>query len=404
MSASLPLLSKPGMRSWRYLRPEQLQPRDQPLQPAELQSEQLQSVELSYLVPAAEAVVRFTSSRASIATTAWEATFDGILAEEIKKVAAGVVSPRLQALSKLNPTAATIASWSELRWVPLTALDALRLDGFDTIFVEVVGVCNERCQHCYAESGPTVESAMARETLEAIVDDASALGFRRIQFTGGDPLLCNFLPDLLARANKFEVREIYTNGLALTEELLAKLAPHDPSFAFSYYSFDPAIHDAITRTPGSHRRTRAAISRVVARGLPLRAAMVVLNDNVDGVDQTVADLKSLGVNYVSTGASMTAGRGSLFAWKPHAPSNGGNAGHRAADARSEGKLCVTYEGNVVPCIFNRGRILGSVSPTHRLRDVIAALAVTPGPAADGSKLSCSSCRLTDFALADLEAS
>lgn len=374
------------------------------MQSAELQPEQLSS----YLIPAAEAVVRFNGGQASISTTTWQATFDGVLAADVLRVATGKVSPRLEALAKVNPTAAAIASWSTLRWVPLTALDAIRLDGFDTLFVEVVGICNEKCLHCYAESGPTVESALARETVESIIDDAVQLGFRRIQFTGGDPLLCPFLPELLARASAFEVREIYTNGLALTEELLAKLAPSKPSFAFSYYSYDPAIHDAITRTPGSHRRTRAAISRVVARGLPVRAAMVVFNDNVDGVDQTVDDLKSLGVGFVSTASSMTAGRGSLFAWKPRAAQNAeststANAGHRF-DVRSEGKLCITYEGNVVPCIFNRSRVLGSVSPTHRLRDVVAALAVTPGPVADASKLSCSSCRLTDFALADIEAS
>jgi MoaA/NifB/PqqE/SkfB family radical SAM enzyme len=348
-------------------------------------------------------VVRLEEGHAEISTSSWSASFDGVLAADVANVASGEVSPRLAALAKLNQAAAAIASWHNLRWLPLTALDALRLDGFDTLFVEVTGVCNERCQHCYAESGPTVESALDRATCESIIDDAAQLGFRRIQFTGGDPLLCSFLPELLARAQAFEVREIYTNGLALTDELLDKLAPHKPSFAFSYYSHDPQIHDAITRTPGSHRRTRAAIGRVVARGLPVRAAMVVFNDNVDGVDATVADLKSLGVGFVSTGASKTAGRGSAFAWQPSA-ANAGSAGHRAADARSNGKLCVTYEGNVVPCIFNRGRVLGSVSASHRLRDVVAELAATPGPAADADKLSCGSCRLTDYALAQLEAS
>jgi MoaA/NifB/PqqE/SkfB family radical SAM enzyme len=362
-----------------------------------LQPEQL----TSFLVPAAEAVVRVDGARTDVTTAAWSASFDGVLARDVAAVATGTVSPRLSALAKVNQAAAAVVSWHSHTWLPLTVLDALRLDGFDTLFVEVVGICNERCQHCYAESGPTVESALDRATCEAIIDDAAQLGFRRIQFTGGDPLLCSFLPELVARAQAFEVREIYTNGLALTDELLDKLAPHRPSFAFSYYSHDPQIHDAITRTPGSHRRTRAAISRVVARGLPCRAAMVVFNDNVDGVDATVADLKSLGVGLVSTGASKTAGRGSAFAWQPRAA---GTAGHRAADARSEGKLCVTYDGNVVPCIFNRGRVLGSVSPTRRLRDVIAALAATPGPAADADKLSCGSCRLTDYALAQLEAS
>jgi MoaA/NifB/PqqE/SkfB family radical SAM enzyme len=355
----------------------------------------------SFLVPAAQAVVHVSGDRADISTASWSASFEGVLAADVVRVATGTVSARLAALAKLNEVAAALASWREHAWLPLTALDALRLDGFDTLFVEVVGICNERCLHCYAESGPSVESSLERATVEAIIDDAATLGFRRIQFTGGDPLLCSFLPELLARASAFAFREIYTNGLALTDELLDKLAPHKPSFAFSYYSHDAAIHDAITRTPGSHRRTRAAIGRVVARGLPVRAAMVVLNDNVDGVDATVADLKGLGVDFVSTGASKTAGRGNAFAWQPR---SGGNAGHRGTDVRSEGKLCITYEGNVVPCIFNRSRVLGTVSPTHRLNDVIATLAATPGPAADANKLSCGSCQLTDFALAQLEAS
>jgi MoaA/NifB/PqqE/SkfB family radical SAM enzyme len=377
------------------VRTELLQSGDQSVQPGQLQPEQL----TSFLVPAAQAVVHIDQSRADISTTTWSASFEGVLARDIAHVAAGTVTERLAALAKVNETAAAIASWHTHAWLPLTALDALRLDGFDTLFVEVVGICNERCQHCYAESGPTVEGALDRETCLSIIEDAKELGFRRIQFTGGDPLLCSFLPDLVAAASSFEVRELYTNGLALTDELLDRLAPHRPSFAFSYYSHDPAIHDAITRTPGSHRRTRAAISRVVARGLPVRAAMVVLNDNVDGVDATVDDLKGLGVGFVSTGASKSAGRGNAFSWQPR--SSQANAGHRGESVKSEGKLCISYDGNVLPCIFNRSRVLGSVGPTRRLRDVIATLAATPGPAADADKLSCGSCQLTDFALARL---
>jgi MoaA/NifB/PqqE/SkfB family radical SAM enzyme len=284
--------------------------------------------------------------------------------------------------------------------LPLTALDAVRLDGFDTLFVELVGTCNERCLHCYAESSPQVKAALEQTTCEAIVDDGLALGFQRIQFTGGDPLLCSFLPELVERSAGYEVREIYTNGLALGEDLLTRLAPHQPSFAFSYYSHDPAIHDAITRTPGSQRRTRSAMARVIARGLPVRAAIVVLNENVDTVDATIAELEALGVRTVSCGASKSAGRGASFMWRPHA--NGvSSGGHRAPDAMKQGKLAISYEGKVVPCIFNRSRVLGEVSPTRRLSDVVATLASSPGPAADSAKLSCGSCRTTDYALSML---
>jgi MoaA/NifB/PqqE/SkfB family radical SAM enzyme len=389
-----------------HVRSQYLSPSHRPVRPFELQSATATSSAAltDFLVPTADAIIRIGGEKAEVATTRWSASFEGVLTQDILQVSTGTVSPRLEALARVNAAAAAVASWSTHRWLPLTALDAVRLDGFDTLFIEVVGICNEKCLHCYAESGPTVESSLSRETCEAILEDAQALGFRRVQFTGGDPLLCSFLPELLARAQCFETREIYTNGLALTEELLEKLAPYNPSFAFSYYSNDPQIHDAITRTPGSHRRTRSAIARAVAHKLPVRAAMVVFNENVDTVDATVNELTELGVGFVSTSASKSAGRGSQFAWQPRNTSTASttsNAGHRSADMRSEGKLCVTYEGTVVPCIFNRSRVLGTLSATHRLRDVIETLAVTPGPAASAEKLSCGSCRLTDQALVRL---
>jgi MoaA/NifB/PqqE/SkfB family radical SAM enzyme len=356
---------------------------------------------VSYLVPRAGAIVRLGGGRAEVLTGSWSACFEGAVAEDVAGVATGTVSPRLEALGGLNPSAATVVSWRDLPWVPLTALDAIRLDGFDTLFLELVGTCNERCVHCYAESSPQVRAALARDTCEAIVDDALAAGFRRIQFTGGDPLLCRFLPELVARAAPFDVREIYTNGLLLDDRLVERLAPHSPSFAFSYYSLDPAIHDDITRTPGSQRRTRAAIERALARGLPVRVAIVVLPENVSTVDATYDDLSKLGVQTISVGPGKAAGRGSAFAWKPRAELAGGSAGHQGTGTHGDGKLAITYDGCVVPCIFNRTRVLGTLDHGTRLRDVLASLAVQPGPAAGAERLSCHSCQVTELALATL---
>lgn len=357
---------------------------------------------MSFLVPDAGAIVRLTPGHAEVETSAWSARFDGALADDVAAVARGAVSARFEALAKTNAPAAAIASWRALAWLPLTALDALRLDGFDTLFVELLGTCNERCVHCYAESSPQIRAALDRETCEAIVDDAIALGFRRIQFTGGDPLLCRFLPELVARARPLEQREIYTNGLALDDELLDRLAPHAPAFAFSYYSHDPAVHDAITRTPGSHRRTRAAISRVVARGLESRVGIIVLQDNVGDVDATYADLERMGVGLITVGATRNVGRGNAFAWKPRAELDKG-AGHRSTRGIGDGKLAVTYDGDVVPCIFNRRRVLGSVGNGRRLADVVGELQTMPGEVANAEQLSCGSCQITERALASLGA-
>jgi len=356
---------------------------------------------MSFLIPRAGAIVRLPhGGRVEVDAAGWSAAFDGRVADDVAQVANGNVSARLEALAKSNPAAAAIVSWRDHAWLPLTALDALRLDGFDTLFLELVGTCNERCVHCYADSSPQVKAALARETCEQIIDDAHEAGFRRIQFTGGDPLICKFLPELARRAAPlFELREIYTNGLLLDDDLADRLAPHGPGFAFSYYSCDAAIHDAITRTPGSQRRTRAAIERAVKRGLRVRAAVVVLDQNIHTVDDTVAELESLGAS-VSTGAQKNVGRGSAFAWQPKQPSQ--SAGHRGGNAgESDGKLAVTYDGDVVPCIFNRKRVLGRIDGRTRLADVLASLTVAPGAAHGDDQLSCGSCRITDLALATL---
>ena len=338
-----------------------------------------------------------------------------------ESLAARAMTPGLARLAGAHPVLADLARWLETEAVPLTREGAVRLDGFDTLFLELVGQCNERCLHCYAESAPTVTDALERDLVFALLDQAAAAGFRRVQFTGGDPLLCDFLPEAVARAAELGIRhrEIYTNGLALSDRLLDQLAPSRPSFAFSFYSLDPEVHDRITRTPGSQRRTLAAIDRAVARGLSARAAVVVMEENAEGVDELVAFLRERGVDQVSWTRTFAVGRGVEVTGATGQAASGGwvrgegprtaeGGGHRASAAAGEkpvqGKLCVTYTGDVVPCIFQRSSVLGNVRSGRTLGEIVAAEAVRraarrlPVAAEARARLQCSSCRLTDMAL------
>lgn len=326
---------------------------------------------------------------------------------------AGAATPELTRLAAAHPALADLVTWLGSPAVPLTRGDVVRLDGFDTLFLELLGRCNERCVHCYADSAPTVGDALERELVLSIIDQAAAAGFRRIQFTGGDPLLCDFLPEAVARATEVGIqhREIYTNGLALSEALIRELAPSRPSFAFSFYSMDPEVHDRITRTPGSQRRTLAAIDRVVARGLTCRAAVVVMEENSERVEELVEFLRGRGVGSVSWSRTFAVGRGTEVATAGtgspaediqvrtaeaggHTAPGGGRTGM--------GKLCVTYTGDLVPCIFQRQSVLGNVR-SGTILEILEGSAARRGLPLAGDddsrrRLQCASCRLTDMAL------
>jgi AdoMet-dependent heme synthase len=340
----------------------------------------------------------------------------GICKDIQASLEARCATPELARLGVAHHALQRLTAWLATPAVPLTHGAAVELDGFDTLFVELLGQCNERCVHCYAESSPTVMDALEPEVVFSIVEQAAAAGFRRVQFTGGDPLLCDFLPEAVARAHAAGIPhiEIYTNGLALSDELADKLAPYRPAFAFSVYSVDPDVHDRTTRTPGSHRRTLAAIDRVVARGLECRAAAVVLEPGQD-IDALVETLTARGVGFVSWSRAFAVGRGTDVADASQSiaveetgqrkPAETG--GHRAPTSgrSASGKLCITYSGDVVPCIFQRKSVLGNVRDGRTLAEIVttgaraSARRGLPTVADTQQRLQCASCRLTDVALA-----
>jgi len=335
----------------------------------------------------------------------WHSSATGHIAALLRELfAAGETPAKLALLAESIPALAAAIHWAKSRALPLSAANALSLGGFGTLFLELVGRCNERCTHCYASAGPEVGAALSRTEVDAVLADAAALGFSRVQLTGGDPLLCKFLPEAALRTRELgiEVCEIYTNGLALSARLLEALLPARPCFAFSFYSHRPETHDAITQTAGSQKRTLEAIERVLAAGLSARAAVVATADNHAEVADTVAFLNDVGVTRVSVSESFEVGRGQRFS--APLPDTAAHAGSHSGVASQEGKLCVTYDGDVVGCIFARDLPLGNIRE-RSLRDIAESprrrrsLESTDELLARvGRELSCTSCRLTRTAL------
>ena len=149
------------------------------------------------------------------------------------------------------------------------------------------------------------------------------------------------------------------------------------------YSIDPDEHDRVTRTPGSQRRTLAAIDRVVARGLVLRVSVIVI-DQKSSIQELIDHLHARGVKYVNWTRTFSVGRGEDVAegshhvevtttvevGGAHASATPSAAGAAGAPMPS-GKLCITYDGDIVPCIFQRSAKLGNVRD-GKLLDVITA--------------------------------
>jgi MoaA/NifB/PqqE/SkfB family radical SAM enzyme len=175
--------------------------------------------------------------------------------------------------------------------------------------------CNESCQHCYADSmPPTKRRALGLPALEEsytrklsfsewklLITQAYELGARSCQFIGGEPTLYSVRGegdwlDLCQHARDigFEMIEVYTNATMLTEPKILKMKELGLNVAVSLYSYDEAVHDDITNTPGSHRMTMKNLALLKKHGLKVRIGIIMMRPNEATTKQTIELVDSMG--------------------------------------------------------------------------------------------------------------
>ncbi len=168
--------------------------------------------------------------------------------------------------------------------------------------MELTYRCNEQCVHCYCvvEHGREAEAAARELTYDEIarvLDEMAAMGAFYVTFSGGEVLVRRDFFDIVehARRRGFAYR-VYTNGIGLTEERARRLAALEPlTVELSIFSADPAVHDAITRVPGSFARLMTAVARLKAHGVRVYLKTVVMKQNLHGLPEVRALARTLDV-------------------------------------------------------------------------------------------------------------
>jgi len=301
-------------------------------------------------------------------------------------------------------------------------------DGLGMLFIELTDRCNERCIHCYAESTPECSERLTLDEIKTVLKDARRLGNPAVQLTGGDPLIHSDIVDVAATVRDlgYTTLEIYTNGLALNDAMLKRLLPYQPNFAFSIYSHDATVHDKITQVPGSLARTLAAIRRVQGAELSIRIGIILMPENkgqeADGI-RFLQDKLSLESGQIGIDIVRSTGRGQFmrdyqpdltglhgFGHRPDMPDSSVSTSESdtpISSIRHRGKLCISANGCVYPCIFSRQTSLGNIRK-QSLEMIMQSLDqyTLPPPSQQRWQqcrqgLSCSDCQAIAYALGQM---
>lgn len=147
--------------------------------------------------------------------------------------------------------------------------------------------CNMRCRFCFATFQDVKRDMrlpwghLPEKDSIRVVDRLAEAGFEKINFAGGEPILCPWLPDLIRRAKVHGmVTSIVTNGSRITSQWLDNLSGCLDWVALSIDTIDPeklirigrAVSGKVPITPEEYRRIARDIKR---RGIRLKVNTVV---------------------------------------------------------------------------------------------------------------------------------
>ena len=151
--------------------------------------------------------------------------------------------------------------------------------------------CNMRCRFCFAtfqDVGQDVlpRGHLTREGCLSVVDALASAGFEKINFAGGEPTLCPWLPDLIRRSKALGcTTSVVTNGSRIAPDWLDRVENALDWATLSIDTVDLQKLEELGRTtragPPTEDDYLGVIDLLKKRGIRLKINTVVTRSNCD---------------------------------------------------------------------------------------------------------------------------
>lgn len=159
--------------------------------------------------------------------------------------------------------------------------------------------CNLVCTYCLTESGPKVaRRELDPATMLDLAREAKEVGFTALGITGGEPFLVPELPAFLAEIAQVLPVLVLTNGTLFQRALLERMAVlrgADVTLQISLDRSEPEAND-VMRGPENFRKVVEAVPELLKRGIAVRIATTVEEDDAEDLQRLCALHRGLGVS------------------------------------------------------------------------------------------------------------
>jgi radical SAM protein with 4Fe4S-binding SPASM domain len=180
--------------------------------------------------------------------------------------------------------------------------EARARNGLLSMELELSRACNLRCIYCYAGSGLPLQNELTLDEIYSAIDQAVALGARKIiVLGGGEPLLYK---DLFKVIDYIQARgitaDLFTNGMLVTPEKARALYERKVSVVIKMNSRNPEIQDRLAGQAGAFTAIDQGLQNLLAAGYPdeehtLGVETIVCRQNFDELPELWIWARKLGI-------------------------------------------------------------------------------------------------------------
>lgn len=186
--------------------------------------------------------------------------------------------------------------------------------------IEVTQKCPLNCLHCSSESNKAKDVELSFKEVSKVVQEAKEMGVKKIAISGGEPLLYDYLIDVIKECNRHYISTIiYTTGIKTIKlEIPSDKYIKDVKrtginkIIFSIHGSVPETHDKITRISGSFEKTINSVKRFIRNGINCEFHFVPLKLNFKELARIYILAKKLHIERISVLRFVPQGRGELI--------------------------------------------------------------------------------------------
>jgi radical SAM protein with 4Fe4S-binding SPASM domain len=164
-------------------------------------------------------------------------------------------------------------------------------------WLDLLVPCNLRCRHCYLDFSE--KDIVPFKEVCSYLDQLADHGCPEVILTGGEIFLRRDLIDIIAYTEtKGFLFDLFTNGILIDAAMADRLRRFNiTTVQISLYGTNAKTHEAVTRKTGTFEKSVRGARLLIERGIPVRFAYHIQQDNFDEAFEFPEFAARLGADY-----------------------------------------------------------------------------------------------------------